>query len=232
MPHGVLSTAEGGKAAICGSLRRITRTAWVKDNRSGSSSAASAASCISPRTAKCASKNPQNSWRTRSGSWTAVSLLRGDGTARIGDSRPLSAARATVPVRPGPTQVPHMHSRTRSAGIRRRALFGVAHASPGRSLQGRFHRRLTTTIGSGAAAWTQYPGRPAPGAPDPGYPSAGVTSWVRCSPSCDGSSPTRGSGPSDWRRDVRPASRAGQGQAEPAIALKGSQAYTRVPRQW
>jgi hypothetical protein len=43
------------------------RTACEKERRSGSSSAFKAASCISPRTAKCASSRPQNSCRTSSG---------------------------------------------------------------------------------------------------------------------------------------------------------------------
>jgi len=80
-----------------------------------------------------------------------MSLLRGDGTAQTGVSRPLGAAPAAAPARPGPTWIPHMHSCTGRAGMRRRLLCAVAHASLRRSLRGRFHRRLTTTPGFGMA---------------------------------------------------------------------------------
>src|SRR3954471_12735600 len=66
-PHAGRAWPEGESAANSGSLRRTTRTACRKESRSGSSSARSAASCISPRTAKCASSRPQNSCRTSSG---------------------------------------------------------------------------------------------------------------------------------------------------------------------
>src|SRR3978361_1215190 len=56
-----------GKAASSGSLRRTTRMACRNGNRSAPSAARSAAWCMRPRTAKCASSGPQNSWRTRSG---------------------------------------------------------------------------------------------------------------------------------------------------------------------
>ena len=57
-PHATEPSALGGKATMVGSRHRTTRSAWVKDRRSGSSSALSAASCISPRTAKWAIIRP------------------------------------------------------------------------------------------------------------------------------------------------------------------------------
>ena len=48
----------GGIATARASLRRTTRTACRYDNRSGSWSARTAASCINPRIAKCAISNP------------------------------------------------------------------------------------------------------------------------------------------------------------------------------
>ena len=58
---------EGESAAYCGILRRTTRTTCAEESRSGSSPACRAATCISPRTAKCASSRPQTSWHSRSG---------------------------------------------------------------------------------------------------------------------------------------------------------------------
>jgi len=57
-PYGSSPGPEGGIAPKAAILRRNTRTAWRKDNRSGSSPLCSAASCINPRTAKCAISRP------------------------------------------------------------------------------------------------------------------------------------------------------------------------------